>query len=408
MKSDPHNFNTSYPTSILKKVGINHMEILPKTVISLFYHSIIEFDKENYIYSIQLLYQSYCHILLNELNPMEEITTDEISNSLLEYSEILKSNGLLIEDSIVNKFNQITYTLEDPSPDSEVLANCLNDAKFIFEYYIESYKSKNINQKAPLQEENQSQVIEDKKKTKSTVISKNFTNSIKMEFSLIPPGEFVMGALPTDKDANDDESPIHKVRITKSFYISKFLTTQGNWKSIMNNNPSFFKKLGDDNPIERVSWYLIQDFIKRLNEKEKLKPKEGYRLPTEAEWEYVCKAGSSTKYYHSNKSDLLEEYAWFSYTSNRSTQVVGTKKPNAFGIYDMLGNVREWCHDWYDPKYYQKSPVNDPQGPAKGEFKTMRGGSWHCVPRLTRTTQRYHHIPSSKSFLIGFRLVKQI
>ncbi len=408
MKSDPHNFNTSYPTSILKKVGINHMEILPKTVISLFYHSIIEFDKENYIYSIQLLYQSYCHILLNELNPMEEITTDEISNSLLEYSEILKSNGLLIEDSIVNKFNQITYTLEDPSPDSEVLANCLNDAKFIFEYYIESYISKNINQKAPLQEENQSQVIEDKKKTKSTVISKNFTNSIKMEFSLIPPGEFVMGALPTDKDANDDESPIHKVRITKSFYISKFLTTQGNWKSIMNNNPSFFKKLGDDNPIERVSWYLIQDFIKRLNEKEKLKPKEGYRLPTEAEWEYVCKAGSSTKYYHSNKSDLLEEYAWFSYTSNRSTQVVGTKKPNAFGIYDMLGNVREWCHDWYDPKYYQKSPVNDPQGPAKGEFKTMRGGSWYCVPRLTRTTQRYHHIPSSKSFLIGFRLVKQI
>ena len=408
MKSDLHNFNTSYPTSILKKVGINHMEILPKIVISLFYHSIIEFDKKNYIVSIQLLYQSYCHILLNELNPMEEITTDEISNSLLEYSEILKSNGLLIDDSIVNKFNQITYTLEDPSPDSEVLANCLNDAKFIFEYYIESYKSKNINQKAPLQEENQSQVIEDKKKTKSTVISKNFTNSIKMEFSLIPPGEFVMGALPTDKDANDDESPIHKVRITKSFYISKFLTTQGNWKSIMNNNPSFFKKLGDDNPIERVSWYLIQDFIKRLNEKEKLKPKEGYRLPTEAEWEYVCKAGSSTKYYHSNKSDLLEEYAWFSYTSNRSTQVVGTKKPNAFGIYDMLGNVREWCHDWYDPKYYQKSPVNDPQGPAKGEFKTMRGGSWYCVPRLTRTTQRYHHIPSSKSFLIGFRLVKQI
>jgi formylglycine-generating enzyme required for sulfatase activity len=407
MKSDPHVFNTSYPTSILKKVGINHMEILPKTVTSLFYHSIIEFDKENYILSVQLLYQSYCHILLNELNPMKEITTDDISKSLLEYSEILKSNRIFIDDSIVHKFNQITYTLEDPSPDSEVLVNCLNDAKFIFEYYIESYKSKNIDQKVPLQEKNQSQVIEDKKKTKSTVISKNFTNSIKMEFSLIPPGEFVMGALPTDKDANDDETPIHKVRITKSFYISKFLTTQGNWKSIMNNNPSFFKKLGDDNPIERVSWYLIQDFIKRLNEKEKLQPKEGYRLPTEAEWEYVCKAGSSTKYYHSNKSDLLEEYAWFSYTSNRSTQVVGTKKPNAFGIYDMLGNVREWCHDWYDPKYYQKSPVNDPQGPTKGEFKTMRGGSWYCVPRLTRTTQRYHHIPSSKSFLIGFRLVKQ-
>jgi formylglycine-generating enzyme required for sulfatase activity len=408
MKSDPHDFNTSYPGIILKKVGIKQIEVLPKTVISLFYHSIIEYDKKNYLLSVQLLYQSYCHILLNELNPMEEITTDEISKSLLDYSETLKSNRLLIDDSIVHKFNQITYTLEYPSLDSEVLANCLNDAKFIFEYYIEYYKSKNIDPKEPLQEENQPLVIEDKKRTKSIVISDNFTNSIKMEFSLIPAGEFVMGALPTDKDANDDESPIHKVRITKNFYISKFLTPQGNWKSIMNNNPSFFKKLGDDNPIERVSWYLIQDFIKRLNEKEKLEPKEEYRLPTEAEWEYVCKAGSSTKYYHSNKSDLLEEYAWFSYTSNRSTQVVGNKKPNAYGIYDMLGNVREWCNDWYDPKYYSKSPLIDPKGPAKGEFKTMRGGSWHCVPRLTRTTQRYHHIPSSKSFLIGFRLVKQI
>ena len=259
MKSDSHDFNTSYPTSIFKKVGINHMEFLPKAVVSLFHNSIVEFDKKNYTHSIQLLYQSYCLILLKELNPTEEISTDEISQSLIDYSEILKSKGILIDDSILHKFNQITYSLEDPSPDSKVLENCLNDAKFIFEYYIEYYKSKNIDLKISIQEESQPQVIEDKKKIKPIVISKNFTNSIKMEFSLIPAGEFVMGALPTDKDANDDESP------------------------------------------------LI-----------------------------------------------------------------------------------------------------DPKGPDKGEFKTMRGGSWHCVPRLTRTTQRYHHIPSSKSFLIGFRLVKQI
>ena len=396
-------------TEFLKvKLEIQNIEKLPELIISPLYNSIIEFDKNNYKNSIQHLYNSYCNIILRELYPVEGTNKEGVGKTLSELMESLQSTEIKFDDSVLRKFNQIIYSIEDPSPDSEVMENCLGDAKYIFNWYIEFYISKKLQFETITFDEVNNQIFEEIKKTNLIEIPKDFVNSINMQFALIPAGEFVMGALPTDKDANNDEHPIHKVRITQRFYISKFLTTQGNWKSIMNNNPSYFKKLGENHPVERVSWDLIQDFIKKLNEKEKLSPKEGYRLPTEAEWEYACKAGSHTKFFHGNNSNFLEEYAWNSYNSNRTTQPVGTKKPNAFGIFDTLGNVREWCQDWYGPTFYDKSSLNDPKGPPKGDYKVMRGGSWHCVPRLTRTTQRYHHTPASKSFLIGFRLVKQI
>jgi formylglycine-generating enzyme required for sulfatase activity/truncated hemoglobin YjbI len=396
-------------TEFLKnKLEIEYIEKLPELIISPLYQSIIEFDKNNYKNSLQYLYNSYCNILLRELYPAEGVSKEGIGKTLPELIESTKSKKNEIDDSVLHKFNQIIYSIEDPSPDIEVLKSCINDAKYVFGWYVEFYKSKNLEIESITFEEVNNQILEDIKKTNLIEIPKDFKNSINMEFALIPAGEFVMGALPTDKDANNDEHPIHKVRITQRFYISKFLTTQGNWKAIMNNNPSYYKKLGEDHPVERVSWYLVQDFIKKLNEIEKLSAKDGYRLPTEAEWEYACKAGSHTKFFHGNNSNFLEEYAWFGYNSNRTTHPVGTKKPNEFGIFDTLGNVREWCQDWYGPTFYDKSTLNDPKGPPNGDYKVMRGGSWYCVPRLTRTTQRYHHTPASKSFLIGFRLVKQI
>ncbi|NBU98240.1 MAG: hypothetical protein EBS19_08530 [Spirochaetia bacterium] len=390
------------------KLEIEYIEKLPEIIISPLYQSIIEFEKNNYKNSIQTLYNSYCNILIREIYPAEGSSKEGIGKTLPELIEELKSKEIEFDASVLLKFNQIIFNIEDPSPDNEVLKSCINDAKYVYGWYVEFYKTKNLEIETITFEEVNNQIFEEIQKTNLIEIPKEFKNSINMEFTLIPAGEFVMGALPTDKDANNDEHPIHKVRITKRFYISKFLTTQGNWKTIMNNNPSYYKKLGEDHPVERVSWYLVQDFIKKLNEKENLSAKEGYRLPTEAEWEYACKAGSHTKFFHGNNPNFLEEYAWFSYNSDRTTHAVGTKSPNAFGIYDTLGNVREWCHDWYGSTFYDKSPLNDPKGPPKGDYKVMRGGSWYCVPRLTRTTQRYHHTPASKSFLIGFRLVKQI
>ncbi len=396
-------------TNFLKeRLGIETIEKLPELIISPLHNSLIELDKKNYKKSLEYLYNSYCNILLREIYPALDNNKEGEGKALNELMEELKSSKIIFDDSVLRKLNQITYSIEDPSPNSEVMENCLQDAKFIYGWYVEFYKSNKSEIETITFEEVNNQLFEEIKKTNLIEIPKEFKNSINMEFVLIPAGEFAMGALPSDKDANNDEHPIHKVRITKRFYMSKFLTTQGNWKSIMNNNPSYFKKSGEDYPVERVNWYLVQEFIKRLNEKEKLSPKEGYRLPTEAEWEYVCKAGSNTKYFFGNNSNFLEEFAWSSHNSNRATHPVGIKKPNPFGIYDMLGNVREWVDDWYNPTYYLRSSLNDPKGPSSGDYKVMRGGSWYCVPRMTRTTQRYHHTPSSKSFLIGFRLIKQI
>ena len=394
--------------NLKKKLGIEDIEKLPEIIIAPLANSIIEFEKENYRKSIQSLYNSYCNVLMKELFPSEGAVEVRVTKSIPHLLENLKLRGIIFDDTILNKFNQITYNMEDLSPEIEVLESSLNDAKYIFEWYIKYYKSKKIDLEKIAFDEVNNQLFEDIKKTNLIEIPNNFHNTINMEFNLIPAGEFVMGALPIDKEANEEEHPIRKVRITKRFYISKFLTTQANWKSIMKINPSYFKKLGEDHPIEKVNWFLVQDFINKLNQKENLTPKDGYRLPTEAEWEYVCKAGSLTKYYYGNNPDSLDEFAWFSYSSNRSTKAVGTKKPNAFGIYDMLGNVKEWCQDWYNPTYYERSPLNDPKGPPKGDYKVTRGGSWHCVPRLTRTTQRSHYTPSSLSFLIGFRVIKQV
>ncbi len=203
-----------------------------------------------------------------------------------------------------------------------------------------------------------------------------FENSVGMEFVLIPAGEFMMGS--PEGEGDYDERPQHKVIITRPFYMQTTPVTQAQWKKVIGRkflrrtkNPSYFK--GDDLPVERVSWKDAQRFLEKLNQKEQ---KGRYRLPTEAEWEYACRAGSATKYSFGNDEGRLGEYAWYDKNSGGKTHPVGQKKPNAWGLYDMHGNVWEWCSDWYDKDYYRNSPSRNPKGPTNGRYRVLRGGSW--------------------------------
>ena len=159
---------------------------------------------------------------------------------------------------------------------------------------------------------------------------------IKLEMVLIPAGEFMMGSADSDKDATHHEKPQHRVRITKPFYMGKYLVTQEQWEVVMGNNPSHFK--GPKNPVEEVSWDDCQQYLDKLNERQR-NPAGKFVLPREAQWEYACRAGSKTRYCFGDDDSKLDEYAWYEKNSDHKTHPVGEKKPNAWGLYDMLGNA---------------------------------------------------------------------
>lgn len=192
-------------------------------------------------------------------------------------------------------------------------------------------------------------------------------NGIGMEFVQVSPGEFMMGCSVGDIDCNADERPIHHVQITKPFQLGKYEVTQAQWTSVMGSNPSTMK--GDDRPVETVNKDEAHEFLSKLNAQS-----DGYkyRLPTEAEWEYAARAGSSTPH-----GGPLDEIAWYTGNSEDETHSVGKKKPNAWGLYDMEGNVKEWVEDTYSANFYSNSPATDPSGPQGGQrggFGGRRGG----------------------------------
>jgi formylglycine-generating enzyme required for sulfatase activity len=241
---------------------------------------------------------------------------------------------------------------------------------------------------------------------------KTFTNSINMEFILIPAGEFLMGSTQDEIDRlvqryGDDwrkyferELPQHQVRISQSFYLGKYQVTQAEWQAVMGENPSSFK--GDPNrPVENVSWNEVQQFIRKLNEKE---GSNKYRLPTEAEWEYAARAGTTTAYSFGDAPDQLGEYAWFDDNSGNTTHPVGQLKPNPWGLYDMHGNVFEWVEDWYGK--YPAEPVTDPTGPPLGADRVLRGGSCCVGADYCRSAYRRDWLPATRLDGLGFRLAR--
>lgn len=219
-----------------------------------------------------------------------------------------------------------------------------------------------------------------------------------IEFVLVKGGCFQMGDAFGDGKA--DEKPVHPVCVD-DYYLGKYEITQDQWQSVMGNNPSFFKSCGEKCPVEQVNWNDIQEFIKKLN----AKTKKAYRLPTEAEWEYAARSGGKKEKYAGTNSDAeLGKYAWYSANSGGSAHPAGQKQPNSLGLYDMTGNVWEWCQDWYGETYYNQSPRRNPSGPPSGTRRVLRGGAWLFEPAGIRAAVRYGLTPASRTDLYGFRL----
>jgi formylglycine-generating enzyme required for sulfatase activity len=229
--------------------------------------------------------------------------------------------------------------------------------------------------------------------------AKTFTNSLGMNFVRIDPGEFLMGSPATEKGHQNDETQ-HRVRITKPFMLCISPVTQKQWKAMMGNNPSHFK--ADDAPVEWVSWNDAVAFCRALNAQE---GDRGYRLPTEAQWEYACRAGTTTQYYTGGGEQALDEAGWYTDNSNGGTYPVCKKTPNAWGLYDMHGNVREWCSDYYGP--YPAGNAIDPPGRDEGDAdssRVARGGSWDDGPLHCRAACRFRLAPVKQQHNIGFRV----
>ncbi len=216
-----------------------------------------------------------------------------------------------------------------------------------------------------------------------------------IEFVLIPAGRFIMGS------PHYPDSVPHHVTISKPFYLGKYPVTQREWTKIMGSNRSYCK--GEQNPVERVSGNDCQDFIEKLN---RVRKGGKYRLPREAEWEYACRAGSKSLFCFGDDKKILKEYAWFYQNSERKTRNVGELKPNNWGLYDMHGNVWEWCSDWYG-KYPEKY-VDDPTGSVTGSFQAVRGGSCYSNADDCGSAYRRYYLPGRRDSSIGFRLVKEL
>jgi formylglycine-generating enzyme required for sulfatase activity len=233
-------------------------------------------------------------------------------------------------------------------------------------------------------------------------------NSLNMTFKEIPAGTFTMGS-PEGEEGRRDNETQHPVTISKPFYMQTTEVTQGQWKEVMGTEPwkvKSFVKEGPNYAATHVSWDDAVTYCKKLSEKEG----KTYRLPTEAEWEYACRAGTETRWSFGDDEKGLGDYAWYRENAwdidEKYAHHVELKKPNAFGLYDMYGNVYEWCHDYFEEDYYKQSPAKDPTGATSGSYRVLRGGSWLDDSRFTRSAYRNGFDAGFR--INGFRLVREL
>jgi formylglycine-generating enzyme required for sulfatase activity len=246
--------------------------------------------------------------------------------------------------------------------------------------------------------------------------AKLVTNTIGMKLALVPAGTFLMGSPTEEVGRRDNEGPVHTVVLSRPFYLGLFPVTQAQFEAVMQNNPSRFRGAaggGPDHPVESVSWEDAVAFCVRLSAlPAEQQARRLYRLPTEAEWEYACRSGTTTAYsFGSSMSGSQASFdAQYPYgegergLSAPRTSRVGTFAANLFGLYDMHGNVWEWCSDWFDAGYYRQAPRQDPQGPAEGIYRVLRGGSWRNQGATCRAAYRNALSPNQRQPIIGFRV----
>ena len=235
--------------------------------------------------------------------------------------------------------------------------------------------------------------------TRRVLAEKEIAKKLGMPFAEILAGEFMMGSPEDDFAKQLDEIPQHLVRIAEPFYLGIYQVTQKQYEAVMGRNPSHFR--GPNQPVERVSWEEATAFCVKLSE---LSTRYDYRLPSEAEWEYSCRAGTTARFCCGDR--LTQETAWFETNSRAGPNAVGKKQPNAWGVYDMHGNVWEWCCDWYTADHYESSTTDSPVGPAEGSMRVARGGSWMCPVGDCRSASRCGYPPTTTHVDLGFRVVR--
>ena len=231
----------------------------------------------------------------------------------------------------------------------------------------------------------------------SNTISIPVKNGISIDMVKVEAGTFMMGATSEMKDPYDNEKPVHQVTLTNDYYMGMYEVPQALWEAVMGSNPSYFK--GDNLPVEKMSWNDCQEFISKLNSMTGRK----FRLPTEAEWEYAARGGKKSRSYQYSGSSNISDVAWYYGNSGSKTHPVGTKQANELGIYDMCGNVYEWCQDWYGS--YSSSSQTNPTGSDSGANRVLRGGSWNFIAGYCRSSYRLYGTPFSRSHYLGLRLV---
>lgn len=220
-------------------------------------------------------------------------------------------------------------------------------------------------------------------------------NGIKYNMVWVDGGTFRMGATSEQGSEISDEKPVHSVTLS-GYYIGKTEVTQALWQAVMGSNPSYFE--GDDLPVEQVSWDDCQEFIRKLNSL----TGQNFRLPTEAEWEFACRGGNNSRGYKYSGSNYIDNVAWYDGNSGDKTHPVATKSPNELGIYDMSGNVWEWCADWYGD--YSSGRQTNPKGPYGGSYRVYRGGGWFINAGICRSSDRYYYNPAYRYNILGLRL----
>jgi uncharacterized protein (TIGR02996 family) len=224
---------------------------------------------------------------------------------------------------------------------------------------------------------------------------------------LVPPGTFWMGSPPDEPSRDDDEGPRHRVTLTRGFWLGMYPVTQSQWRRVMGRNPSHGR--GADHPVETVSWDDCQEFCARLNQHAAAR---AFRLPSEAEWEYACRACTTTAYCGGEERSTLPRFGWCSYDgewdSSGGTRKVGELLSNAWGLFDMHGNVWEWVADWYGERYYAASPAVDPPGPDTGDEKVTRGGSWRGGPWFCRSAERRELGTDDRLINVGCRVARNL